>query len=548
MAPRKNILLAILVLAFALQAQQSPKAMCDSIIVRGVRLMQEGDHVQSLELLVRARAMARENNWHKQRFLALNNIGANYYALLDQGEALDNYLEAYTIAIKELGPSYEMIVLNNIAILYLKEDKIDQAEEYFTRAHAIATENADSTKIGFYAVNLGLVANKKKELQRASDYFDKAIPLLRDRPEIIKKAYLGRAENLMLRGQFAPAFEILMPLAGTEDKNQLETKLFALQLLSKIAQKQGNTQQALVYAQALLQNAEDVEDNLEAFERLAEIHAQAGQWQEALAAKDSVLQATKTLNNIKNGRLFETNRVKFELQNYQNQLRENQNKLRAERKLSYILLGGALIIILLIAWALRNSYIKAKQRKLIHARSQELLALALEKEKTDNLLLEKKLKEEEARALLEEERLKNELEARNRKLSAKALHLLERNELLGALVDELEETQGLPQQSKLQAHIKKIKGLIRSDHEWEEFIKHFEEVNQGFLGIIKERHPKLNANDLRFISYLYMNLSTKEIANILNITDAAGRKRKERIARKMGLDDSAKLYGYLSGI
>ena len=240
--------------------------------------------------------------------------------------------------------------------------------------------------------------------------------------------------------------------------------------------------------------------------------------------------------------------MKFEIQNYRNQLLENQKLLQSERKVFYIVLTAAIIIILLIAWALRNSYIKGKQRKIIHSRSQEVMTLELEKEKSDKLLLEKKLKEEEARALLEEERLKNEIESRNRKLSAKALHLIERNELLASIVVDLEASQGLEQESKLRAYIRKLKGLIKSDNEWEDFIKHFEEVNQGFLSDVKEKHPELNANDLRFISYVYMNLTTKEIAAILSITAGACRKRKERISKKMNLTDSSKLYDYLSTI
>ncbi|QNK78655.1 hypothetical protein H7F37_06140 [Winogradskyella sp. PAMC22761] len=51
-------------------------------------------------------------SWYKQQFLALNNIGANYYSMLDYGEALDYYLEAYTIALKHLDENEEMTVLN----------------------------------------------------------------------------------------------------------------------------------------------------------------------------------------------------------------------------------------------------------------------------------------------------------------------------------------------------------------------------------------------------------------------------------------------------
>ena len=74
--------------------------------------------------------------------------------MLDYGEALDNYLEAYTIAIKDLEPFHEMIVLNNIAILYSKDKKYDKAEEYFSKALELAKNNKDLIKQGLYSINL----------------------------------------------------------------------------------------------------------------------------------------------------------------------------------------------------------------------------------------------------------------------------------------------------------------------------------------------------------------------------------------------------------
>ena len=67
-------------------------ADCDSLIASGIREMQKGEHARSLEMLTRAASVSQERGWHKQHFLALNNIGANYYNMLDYGEALRHYL------------------------------------------------------------------------------------------------------------------------------------------------------------------------------------------------------------------------------------------------------------------------------------------------------------------------------------------------------------------------------------------------------------------------------------------------------------------------
>ena len=82
------------------------------LILKGIDAMYEKDYEASLELLTKAKSQAEENNDSKNLFLAINNIGANYFSMLDYGEALNYYLKAYTIAIKDLEPINEMTVLN----------------------------------------------------------------------------------------------------------------------------------------------------------------------------------------------------------------------------------------------------------------------------------------------------------------------------------------------------------------------------------------------------------------------------------------------------
>jgi len=96
--------------------------------------------------------------------------------------------------------------------------------------------------------------------------------------------------------------------------------------------------------------------------------------------------------------------------------------------------------------------------------------------------------------------------------------------------------------------ITKLKHQLKKDSDWTDFLTHFEEVNQNFLKTIKDKHSTLNQNDIRFLSYVYMNLSTKEISTLLNITLEACRKRKERIIKKMELADNTDLYDYLLSI
>jgi tetratricopeptide (TPR) repeat protein len=133
----KTVVLFLCLLS-GLGAAAQTKAKCDSLIRGGIDAMWKKDYAHSIELLTEARTMAVKNHWPKQEFLAINNLGANYYAMLDYGEALNHYLESYTLAVKKLKPVNEMVVLNNIAILYSKEKNHEKAHEYFTKAYEIA--------------------------------------------------------------------------------------------------------------------------------------------------------------------------------------------------------------------------------------------------------------------------------------------------------------------------------------------------------------------------------------------------------------------------
>ena len=96
--------------------------------------------------------------------------------------------------------------------------------------------------------------------------------------------------------------------------------------------------------------------------------------------------------------------------------------------------------------------------------------------------------------------------------------------------------------------LRQLNDNVQTDEHWNSFLSHFEEVNQDFLTELKNKHPNLNSNDIRFICYVFMNLTSKEICSIFNITQEACRKRKERISKKLGLDNGESLYEYLSQI
>lgn len=501
----------------------------------------------AINLLSEAQKTSAENHWQKQLFLATNNIGLTYYFMLDYGEALHHFLNAYNIAMAEKDAALEMTVLNNIAILYSKENNYDKAREYFLKAYAIAKEKNDKVRLGYYASNLGIMHNEMHQLAKAREYLREATTLLQNDTHRLLGAQYAYAQNQLQEGNIAEAIQLGNKLLITARDSGYRDEYISLCIMMASAElRQNNIDRALAYADEALAGKPNLEEKIEIYQTLSDIHLKDHNYTLALASKDSVVLYRDAINTVRNSQQFENGKLKFELLNSTHTLSLNQAQLTSQRRLLYMALVFIAVIVAFFIWLMRIKAVESKQKAVIAERSHKIMALEVENEKSQKLLLEEQLKERETAALLEQERLKNEIEIRNRKLSAKALYLSGRNELIDEIITALSRIPDLSKDSI--KNISQLKSYLRTDEEWDDFSTHFQEVNQGFLNALRQNHPNLTSNDVRFLSYIYMNLNTKEIASLLNITPEGCRKRKERITKKMQLTENTSLFEYLSGL
>jgi Tfp pilus assembly protein PilF len=511
--------LFLIVLVIVISPLQKSREQCQEMIETAIDALHKKEHGKSLELLINVQNMASTYKWYEEQFLALNNIGANYYQLSDYGEALENYLAAYSIAIDYLTPQKEMVVLNNVGILSFEEEKYKEAENYFLKAFTIANKYNDSVKIAIYAINLGLVNNKLGDLDKARDYLEMAFPLLRNDNQILLQGKYALAENVFLKGDFEEAINLInslipeLKIAGLTE-HQSEAYL----LLSKIYQIKEDLLRAKKYGLEAKYSKGSLETQIKIYEQLSLLEYNSEDFAKSRVYRDSVIILNDSLFAVKSRNQFEGNKVKFDIKRYEKELEDNTQKFNTERKVFYALIGSSVLLLLLSAWAWKMQISKYKQKKIISERDQKIKMLKLE----------------------------NELESKNRKLSVRALNIASRNELLHEVLHTIKSYKDLASNGELQKMVLQLKSYLKNDAGWNDFLIHFEEANHGLLKTLKDKHPTLNTNDIRFISYLYMNLSIKEIASLFNITPDACRKRKERIGKKLDLKDTSDLYHYLS--
>ncbi|MEO0902910.1 MAG: tetratricopeptide repeat protein, partial [Bacteroidota bacterium] len=131
---------------------------------------------------------------------------------------------------------------------------------------------------------------------------------------------------------------------------------------------------------------------------------------------------------------------------------------------------------------------------------------------------------------LEKEKVDTELAFKKKELTTHALHLAQKNEVLESLKQKAQEFKENEKSEKgYQQLIRTINFDLQNDSNWENFARYFEEVHKDFNRNVKEKYPQISSNELRLMALLKMNLSSKEIANILNISLEGVKKARYRL-------------------
>ncbi|MBE9464437.1 7TM diverse intracellular signaling domain-containing protein [Dyadobacter subterraneus] len=142
------------------------------------------------------------------------------------------------------------------------------------------------------------------------------------------------------------------------------------------------------------------------------------------------------------------------------------------------------------------------------------------------------------------ELLEQRLEVNQRELASTTLYMVQKNELLASLKTQIQELDKLYPDSKHQG-LKSIESILQSnlylDGDWRKFKLHFEQVHPHFFENLLAKYPSLTKNEIRLYAYFHINLSTKEIAALLNIDPASVRRAKTRLYKKMALVEESDL-------
>ncbi|MBC6109618.1 triple tyrosine motif-containing protein [Pedobacter fastidiosus] len=150
---------------------------------------------------------------------------------------------------------------------------------------------------------------------------------------------------------------------------------------------------------------------------------------------------------------------------------------------------------------------------------------------------------------LQTEKLQAELASKNRELANSAMTLVYKNELLQKLSDEIAKLKDESGKKLSEDQTRKIQKVINDgmndERDWHLFENSFNEAHESFFKKLKAQHPDLVPNDLKLCAYLRMNMSSKEMSSLLNISLRGVEIRRYRLRKKLEVPHDKNLTEFL---
>ncbi|MFD0861258.1 tetratricopeptide repeat protein [Sungkyunkwania multivorans] len=541
----------------------------------------------------KAMALAEETDRPRGVAGAYNCLGIVYYYQKELDSARISFEKAYEINLELQHAWGQASALNQIGVIQSLQDNYYDAIQTYKDAGAIFLSLGDSIAYTKSIENIGFVYSRMGHRQRAAEHLFEAIRLY-DRLNFqkgIERGYYRMSSILIRQKDYEKALEYIeksIPAVERDgDKyvlsSMLHDKGFCLIQLKRYQEALSNLERSLNYRKALsnkkglahtqtmmgmtyykmkeypksyelltkaIANQSEegyTKEKIRAHNYLAKTHNALNQLGLAKKHANIALNLAKEIANIEQesevtltlasiaehqGRsdealnLYKKHHVlndSINSQEQQNRVQELRTIYETDKKEQEL--------------ALKNKEIELLEQKQRAAKSERILLIILI---AGLLLLSGSLlyglRQKLKRNQLEKEKVDSELAFKRKELTTHALHLAKKNEVLEGLKQQAEALKASSiGESGYHQLIRTINFDLKDDNNWENFARYFEQVHKDFSSNAKKNFPGITSNELRLMALLKMNLSSKEIANILNISQEGIKKARYRLRKKLNI-------------
>ena len=419
---------------------------------------------------------------------ALIKIGMGFGVLEDYRSAIEYYESAIKLYRKHQDKHWENFAIQKIAQAYLSMNDLTKADSIIDYSLQLSDSlGAIQTLSEGYDVK-GEIFFAKGEYNRAIEYFQKALKTNED-----------AADSTFIATEYISIGRCYQQL-GLSDK-AMNSYLSVLPISLKM----------------------DVKENLKTiYENVSEIYEHSGNEGQAFNYYKKYVNVKDSIYNNEKSRL----------------IADMQTKYDTDRKEKEIALQNQTITIL---------EQKAEIQELIRMRLIVSIVVVMIFFLLGLYVLWLRMKKNKLKQEIENERLTFELDLKKRELTTHTLHIIQKNELLENLQSKVTELK--QKDVNHGSSYNQITRLINTnrliERDWGNFKSVFEQVHPDFFTKLKSLYANISANELRMAAMMKMNLNTKEMASILNITPESVKKARYRMRKKFDLVAESNVQEYL---
>ncbi|GAB5399560.1 MAG: hypothetical protein Aureis2KO_11450 [Aureisphaera sp.] len=467
------------------------------------------------------------------RMLTVNDLG-NVERKMGKFEEAMNSIQLVLKLRQELDLGEVEIAKSYVSLgnLHGVLQNVELSNEYFNKAEAIYLRNTgveeDLAKV---QGNIGLNHRKLKNYDAALSYYKKTLAYFDSAGFPIKKARVLQNISALYRiWDSLPQAEsyVLQSLQLTQEYKNPGLEAKSLVTLAKLAHLKGDDKLALDYYEKSIAINREIKQGPHLkinYGDVARIYADLGDFKKAygyrvaqLNLADSLYRKEKIDKVNELEVQYATERKEAEIALQQQEIKTLNEEVKVSN-LTKTLYGFGMFAFLSIAGLLYFGFKQRIKKNRIAREKQEAI-------------------------------YKQEIEFKKKELASQTLHLVQKNTFIEELKNNLERIKETPELFKVEFRrlIMLLKKEKAEDKDWEVFKSYFSEVHNNFDLKLKQIYEEITEKEIRLASFLRMNLSTKEIASMLNVLPDSVLKSKYRLKKKLKLEKEEDLVTFLSSL
>ncbi|WP_146608990.1 tetratricopeptide repeat protein [Gelidibacter algens] len=478
--------------------------------------------------------LAKNNSDSSQTAQVYLRIGNFFNRLELYSEAIKNYQNYLDIHRKK--DSSLVNVKNIIATIHLELKNYEEAKIISLSTLRISEHlNYQKGKAISIAL-LGSVAEKQGNYKKALEHQNISLSIFQSLNDStgLASTYENIGSIYEDLDQFDFAYQYFKKAQTFAKNSDTNLQINILNNLGDVNRKTGNYYKAVNYTEKAFQLAEQTGNTSQvgsALKDFARTHAALGDFAKAyeFLNRQSLVNEVELKRN--NSEIVSALQVLYEVKEKEAevQLLNKQNQINKVRQYIILIVSGAIILSLalgLLYWKKRRWH-----EKQILEYQQQLLQADLDKK------------------MAEEVALKREIDIKVSSLTSYSLNIAHKNKMLfdvSRTLSNLKDRNSELVKTKLQELVEEIESDLSNNNEWIELMGYFGQIHPTFFENIKNvASEKLSSSEMRLCMLLRLNLSSKEIAEILHITSDSVRIARYRVRKKLPINSKEDLQAYL---